>query len=216
MRAVRLTWTIGGVGLVLCAVMGMLRTPPFGVGSVLGIAAEILFAAAVLWFAIGLSRDASVVARRPLGSVALAVVALWPIVVRVASPFLPTLDATTSEGGLDAYREVENLLTAVFMADLLISVGSAVVAVVQIGRAGTIPPPWQWAPLWALLASLAAALLPQLLFAVAGDQDPRIVTEAAFTLGALGFLARTLGLGIIALLLAARQRGGSVEVLRSG
>lgn len=214
MWAVKLTWTIGGVGLVLCAVIGMLRYSLPGVDSGVALALDVVFAAAVLLFAIGLSREASVVARRPLGVVALAVVALWPIVVRIAQPLLPTMDAATFDAGLDAYREVESLLTAVFFVNLLVSLAAALIAVVQIARAEIVPIPWRWAPLWALIASVLAGVLPQLLFAFAGPAGSQNLTEVVFVLGALGFLARTLGLGIIALVLAARDRR-SVEVFRS-
>lgn len=59
-------------------------------------------AAAVLLFAIGLSREASVVARRPLGVTALAFVALWPLGMRIAQPLLLTMDAATFDAGLEA------------------------------------------------------------------------------------------------------------------
>ncbi|MCR2828498.1 hypothetical protein NQ160_23655, partial [Microbacterium sp. zg.Y909] len=89
MRAVRMTWTIGGVALVLCGVIGMLQYSLPYAGSFLTITREAVFAAAILLFAIGRSKEASVVARRPLGVAALAVVALWPIVLRIAQPLLP-------------------------------------------------------------------------------------------------------------------------------
>lgn len=69
MRRVRLTWTIGGAGLVLCAVIGMLRYSLLNIGPIADYALDVVFAAAVLLFAIGLSREASVVARQPLGVV---------------------------------------------------------------------------------------------------------------------------------------------------
>jgi phosphotransferase system glucose/maltose/N-acetylglucosamine-specific IIC component len=132
MRPVRLTWTIGGVGLVLCGVIGMLRYSLLGVGPGVAVMLDVVFAAAVLVFAIGLSRRASVVARRPLGVIALAVVALWPVLVRIAQPLLPTTDAATLDAGLDAYRAAESLLTAVFFVNLLVSLSAALIAAVQI------------------------------------------------------------------------------------
>ena len=215
----RLTWTIGGVGLVLCAAMGMLRYSLLGMASVfaiaIAIAVDVVFAAAVLLFAIGPSREASVVARRPLGVSALSIVALWPFVIRIAQPFLPTMDAATFDAGLDAYRAAESVLTAVFFVNLLVSLAAALIGTVQIGRAGIVPTPWRWAPLWALLVSVAAGVLPQLLFAFAGPAGTETFVQAATLLSALGFLSRTLGLGIIALVLAARVPHGSVEIYRS-
>ncbi|GAA3212496.1 hypothetical protein [Microbacterium terregens] len=216
MRAVRLTWAIGGGGLVLCAVIGMMQYSLPGGGSAIAITRDVVFAASVLLFAIGLSEEASVVARRPLGVTALVVVALWPLVVHLAQPLLPTIDAATFEAGLDAYRAAEGALTTVFFVNLLVSLAAALIAVVQIARAGIIPRPWQWAPLWALLASVAGGVLPQLLFAFAGPVGSQNAVGAAVILGTLGFLSRTLGLGIIALVLASRAPSRHVEVFRSG
>jgi hypothetical protein len=215
MTEVRLTWTIGGVGLVLCGVIGMLQYAVPGTGPVTGVVLDIVFAAAVLLFAIGLSRRASVVARRPLGVAALAVVALWPLGILILQPFLPTMDAATFESGLDAYREAEAVLTTVFAVNLVVSFAAALIASVQIARAGIVPAPWRWGPLWAFAVSVAAAVVPQLLFASARSLGSQDVAEAAIMLGALGFLARTLGLGILALVLAARVRADDVEVYRS-
>lgn len=211
----RLTWTIGGAGLVLCGVTGMLQYAAFGIASVVSITVDIVFAAAVLLFAVGLSRDASVVARRPFGMIALAVVALWPFVVRIERPFLPTMDAATYDAGLVAYRSAESVLTAVSYLNLLVTLAAALIATVQIARAGTVPTPWRWAPLWALIASVAALVLPQLLFVFGGSTGMQNYLASATILGALGFLSRTLGLGILALMLAAHVAHGSVEVYRS-
>lgn len=215
MRPVRLTWTIGGVGLVLCAVIGMLQYSLLSIGPAVAVVLDVVFAAAVLLFAIGLSRQASVVARRPLGLTALIVVALWPFVVRIAQPLLPTMDSATFDAGLDAYREAESVLTAVFLVNLVVSLTAALIAAVQIARAGIVPTLWRWAPLWAVIASVAGGALPQLLFAYAAPTGAQGFTEVAIILGALGFLARTLGLGILAIVLASRVRNGSVEVFRS-
>lgn len=70
-------------------------------------------------------------------------------------------------------------------------------------------------PLWAVIASVAAGVLPQLLFAFADPVGAQSFAGMALVLGMLGFLARTLGLGILALVLASRIRSGTVEVFRS-
>jgi hypothetical protein len=215
MRAVRSTWTIGGIGLVLSAVLGMLRNVTPGTGSVVGVLIDIVFAASVLVFAFGLSRESSVVARRPLGVTALVVVALWPLITRIAAPFLPIMSAETFNAGQGPYREVEAVLSTVFYLNLLVSLSAALIAVIQIGRVAVVPAPWRWAPLWALCITVVAGLLPQMLFAVAGPAGSQELAAAAIAIGALGFLARTLGLGVLALVLAASHRRGSVEVFRS-
>ncbi|WP_157549662.1 hypothetical protein [Microbacterium sp. Leaf288] len=215
MRQRRLTWMIGGIGLIVCGVMGMLQYSLFGIAQTTGFVLDVVFAAAVLLFAVGLSREASVVARRPLGVIALAVVALWPLMTRAVQPFLPTMDAATFEAGMAAYREAENVLTAVFFANLLVSLAASLLASVQIARAGVVPRPWNWAPLWALIASAAAGVIPQILFSAAGSAGTQVYAEIAVLLGTVGFLSRTLGLGILALVLATRVRTGSVDIYRS-
>ncbi|QKJ18019.1 hypothetical protein [Microbacterium hominis] len=217
MRPARLTWTIGGIGLVLCAVLGMLQYSVIGIGPVVAfdVATDVVFALAVLVFTIGWTREASVVARRPLGVIALAVVALWPFAARIAQPFLPRMDNATFEAGLAAYRAAENVLTAVFLVNLLVSLAAALIAVVQIARAGVVPPPWRWAPSWALMVSVAAGVLPQMLFASIASADAQAYVAFATIIGLIGFLAPTLGLGVLALVLAARVPERTVEVYRS-
>lgn len=206
---------IGGIGLVLCGVLGMLQYAAPGLGAVIGILVDLVFATAVLLLAIGLSRAASIVARRPLGVAALVVVALWPLAARAVQPLLPTMDAATFDAGLEVYREAETVLTAVFLVNLLVSLVAGLLASVQIARIAVVPAPWNWAPLWVFAVSVIAAVIPQLLFAAAGSSGAQALAEAAILLGAIGFLARTLGLGILALVLAARLRSDSVDVYRS-
>lgn len=215
MRRVRLTWAIGGAGLSLCAVVGMLQYATWGWRPHFAVALEIVFAASVMLFAIGLSRQASVVARRPLGAIALSVVALWPLVIRLVQPLLPRMDSATFSAGLDAYRESESLLTTVFFTNVIVSFTAALIAAVQISRAGTVPGIWRWAPMWAVIATVLAGVLPQLIYVSAGPVAVQSFAEAAVVVGTLGFLARTLGLGVIALMLASRVGGRTVEVFRS-
>jgi len=215
MRAVRLTWTIGGLGLVLCGVIGMMQYALPYAGSVLAPTRELVFAAAVVLFAVGVTKEASVVARRPLGVIALVVLALWPLAMRLAEPLLPTMDAATFDAGLDAYRAAESALTTVFYVDLLVSLSAALIAVVQIARARTVPGVWRWAPLWALLVSVAAGVVVPLLLAAAAPTGDQNLAGVATVLGALGPLAKTLGLGVVALVLASQVRDGVVEVYRS-
>lgn len=215
MRRVRLTWAIGGAGLSLCAVLGMLQYATWGWRPYFAVALEIVFAASVLLFAIGLSRQASVVARRPLGVIALFVVALWPLVIRLVEMLLPRMDNAAFTAGLDAYRESESLLTTVFYTSAIVSFAAAVIAAVQIARAGTVPGIWRWAPMWAVIATVLAGVLPQLIYVSAGPVAAQSFAEAAIIVGALGFLAHTLGLGVIALMLASRVGNGSVEIFRS-
>lgn len=206
---------IGGIGLVLCGVIGMLQYSVFGIAQVTGILLDAVFAASVLLLAIGLSPQSSVVARRPLGVAALAIVALWPLLVRAVAPLLPTMDAATFEAGLDAYRYAESVLTAAFYVNLLVSVAAALLASVQIVRAKAVPVPWNWAPLWALVTWSVAAVVQQFLYTASASSGLQGYAEAAFLLGALPFLAQTIGLGVVALVLSARVRSDTVNIYRS-
>lgn len=205
MRAVRLTWTIGGAALVLCGVIGMLGAAAPG-ALVLYAANQIVYAGAVLLFAVGLSREASVVRRGRLGVSALAVVALWPFVAEGIDALLPPLPPAAT---FDTARS-----TLVYV-DMFVSLAAALVAVVRIGRARTVPRPWNQAPLWALIVFVATWVLPQAYFVTVGPAAAQSSIEVVNVVAQLGFLARTLGLGILALVLAARVRPDSVEVLRS-
>lgn len=196
MRLVRLTWRIGGVGLVLSGVTGMLLYLRLDIGAVLVVILDGVFAAAVMVFAIGLSKEASVVARRPLGVTALIVVALWPLAVRIVAPFLPRMDSATYAAGLEAYRAAEDILTAFSLVNLVVLYAAALIGSIQIARAGAVPTLWRWAPLWAVIVSVAVLVFRLL--------SPVAATAGAPILSALDLIARTLGLGIVALALAFR------------
>lgn len=193
-----------------------MRVAPFASIARIGItiALDVVFAAAVLLFAIGLSEQASVVARRPLGVAALVVVALWPLVLHLAQPLLPTMDAATFEAGLDAYRAAEGVLTTIFFVNLLVSLAAALIAVFQIARAEIIPKPWQWATVGASRLGRRRSA-PSTAFRFRRTRRRPERRRGGVLLGALGFLSRTLGLGIVALVLASRVRSGDVDVFRS-
>lgn len=208
MRLVRLTWTIGGIGLILSAAIGSLRYLRLDVGPALAVSLDVVFAAAVLLFAIGLSKEASVVARRPLGVTALAVLAVWPLAFRLVHPLLPDMNSATFDAGSGVYREAETILTAVFFLNFVVMLTAALIGTIQIARARVVPTPWRWAPLWAVIASVAGGILPQLLFAF-GPAGVTHFAAVAMVSSLLDLLPRTLGLGILAVVLASRSRKGS-------
>ena len=198
MRRVRLTWTIGGIGLVLAGVIAVLPYLRLNVGPVVFDIFDVVFGVTVIFLAIGLSKDASVVARRPLGMIALAVLALLPCAVRFVNPYLPEMN-----------NQTEDELTAFMFGRLALSYVAALVGSFQIARAGTVPTSWRWAPWWAAIFSVAALVLR--MFLLSGSP----FGAASVYLGALDLLVRTLGLGILALVIASRLRNRSVEVAPS-
>jgi len=195
---------LGGIGLIACGVMGIVQPSLMGspAAAVARTLADVLYAAAVLLLAFGLSRAASVVGRRPLGLAALTIVAVWPLI-------------NVAIGGLLASDEPSIVAGYYYTFSLTISVIAAVIAAVQIGRAGIVPAPWHWAPMWALGVRIAVGVAEQIAFVALGPADVQQYAGAFVALSQLTYLAGTLGLGIIALVAAARLRPESVDVFRS-
>src|SRR3546814_16455705 len=90
MRGRRRTWMLGGSGLIACGVVGMLGYGLVGGpgAAVASVATDVVYAAAVILLAIGLTREGSVVERRPLGLSALVAVAPWPLASSVIAGLL--------------------------------------------------------------------------------------------------------------------------------
>src|SRR5688500_167577 len=88
-RDARLTWIVGGslliayAALILVVDTGRLYVP--GVAWAL----DVLWAAALMIFALGIRRSGSVVARGPLGLIALVVAALVPFAARIVWAIVP-------------------------------------------------------------------------------------------------------------------------------
>lgn len=200
MRGRRLTWTIGGVGLIGAGVAGMLQgaTLATPLTDTLALLVDILWAASVLVFAIGSSSHDSVTARRPLGTIALILLALWSPAMRVIGLFQDPTNPTP---------------IVPWEVTILVPLALSLVAVVQIARAGVVPRRWRWMPAIALGVQVASVALGQLLM-----MDPATAMQTvglASALGMIGFLAGTLGLGIVALLAVASERPASVPVFSS-
>ena len=202
MRGRRLTWTIGGIGLIACGVARILLSALLGspLTSALSVAADILWATSVLVFTIGASSRDSVVARRPLGMIALTLVALWPLALQVIGFLLgPAAAASLIPWAVATFAPL----------------AFALVAVVQIGRIAVAPHPWRWAPAVALAVTLGCAAIGQALFVGADPSTAQQMVGLAQALGVLGFLAHTLGLGIVAILAVASERPASVPIYSS-
>ncbi|MCK8478521.1 hypothetical protein [Microbacterium aurugineum] len=206
MRKIRRSWLLGGIGLISCGIVGIARSSVLGAPGadvILALLGDLLWAGAILLLSIGLSREASVVARRPLGLSASAVVAVWPVTATVLGPLLlPEEPAATGAWQTWAYLSV------------LIPLISGLIAAMQVARARTVPAPWNGAPLWALGVQTIVWVVPQ----AVGASSPRALIEMAAVLpalGLLGFLSTTLGLGIVAVTLAGHRRVNTVPVFES-
>lgn len=203
MESRRLTWTLGGAGLILCGAIAVLRTVAAGVvvPSLASALVGVIFAASVLLLAVGLSREASVVARQPLGVAALAVLAVWPFVQELL--FLRFATTLAVPG-----------LFVLSWAGILIPLAAALVAGLVIARAGTVPPPWNWAPLWALVGAFVLQVAAQLVMVAAAPDAVQGFAGLVIALQAVAYLLGTLVLGVLAVALAARVEVPSAEPVR--
>lgn len=207
MQKRRQTWMLGGIGLIVSGAFGMLGSSLLGLPGtdLVAVLSDATYAAAVILFAIGLSAEASVVARRALGMTALVVLAVWPLV----SSALWTTVGALQPGGDDAWM-------ALGYVSLLVPIAAGIIAAVQIARAAVVPAPWQWAPLWVLVVQVTIGVLPQLVGAAAGAQGIQSFIGVFTLLGTVSYLLGTIGLGTVAVVLADSQRPETVDVYRSG
>lgn len=203
------TWRVGGILLGVCGLLTLGGAQVIGPGYAMQLVIDVSWALGILVFAFGLSRAGSVVARRPLGVSALVVLALVPLVVNLAYNLAPprvvSADAST---GWTAF--------AVSLSASVVSIAAGVIAATQIARLGAVPARWRWAPMWALGISVGCAVLIQVAWGVLGaaGADQRAMV-AAGSIGTIGLLAPTLGLGVVALIAASTDPPEAVEVFRS-
>jgi hypothetical protein len=191
------SWMVGGIGLIAAGVSENIGYALAATGGVLvmNVIGELFFAAAVLVFAFGLTREASVVARGPLGVTAMVIVALWPLASSATAQAL----APQAEGSPDG-------LIVFGYVSILIPVAAGLIAAIEIARAGVVPSPWRWAPLWVLAVQVVAWVIPQLIQVAVGP-DAMAQYVGLFTVpGVVGAMAATFGLGILAVVLAERMR----------
>lgn len=200
------TWTVGGIGLVVSGMFAVLRATMFNtIGSEwLGVLSGVAFAIAVTVFAIGGSTSASVVSRKPLGVVAMLVVGFSPLLRDIVRWIAEPADSYAIRG-MALYSIVLLVLIA----------GAGLIAAMQIARAKVVAHPWRWAPMWVFAIQAAAGIIPNLIF-ISGDVSRLQLYAGWFSvLSMVGLLCQTFGLGILALILAARYRTATVEIFRS-
>lgn len=196
MNAIRRTWIGGGAALILTGVMALLSSTFPGASALLLTLAGATYLVAVILFAFGLQPCASVVNREPLGMTAMLVFGTWPLIIQLIGLVVPL------GSGDFAY------------VDIVVRLASALIAAVQIGRAGVVPRPWRWAPLWALAAAAAGYFFQGVLGVALGDMQAS--ADYVVLSGYLGNLAGTFGLGIAALVASVRATGSAtVQIMKS-
>lgn len=198
----RLAWTIGGALLIASTFVAAFLGPVLW--SVPGgeLVGPVLVAVALLLFAFGFRGAGSVTARRPLGTVALVLLALWSFADRAVWWLLPLDESTPERFGF------------LFAAIPLLRAVLAAVACVQIARAGVAPAPWNWAPCWALVAVILPPLAQALLVAAAPQSADQAILTLLVSLDGLARAAAAVFLGVLAIVLANRlDRTRTVDII---
>lgn len=139
-------WVVGGSLLIAVGILNNVLGPAGLLLSMNGVIESVVFAAALLVYAIGIRGQGSITNRRPLGTIALIGFGAWGIINAVVIQLL----ATGSE--LDALRSFS-------LASTFIGFAIAAIAVIQIARARVLPQPWNWIPTWVLAAMTVSWLV---------------------------------------------------------
>ncbi|MET1052443.1 MAG: hypothetical protein ABWX65_07370, partial [Mycetocola sp.] len=199
-------WFIGGA-LLLTTVVLDLGLHPVGGPIAGGVLTVVIFAAALLVFALGIRGTGSVTARRPLGTVALILLAAWILVELVVTDVISS--------GMSGDAIPQSLLVLGYV-DPFLRFALTLIAVIQIGRTGIVPRPWNWAPAWALGALTVPWLLGQALIVV--GIPPEAQTAAFLAVGAVDGTVRAtcaVVIGVLAILLADRSSSAQPDPLRA-
>lgn len=200
----RRAWILGGILLIAATVVVGVPAPVLWSVPGAEFAGPALFSAALLVFAFGLRGAGSVTARRPLGTVALVLLAVWTFADGLLWRLAP----------LDALSMDQQALLGISVP--AVTAALATVAAVQIARAGVVPRPWNWAPLWALIAVIVPSLLQMLLVAAGPGSQNQEMLIALVSLDGLVRSAAGVFLGVMAILFATRTAPTrTVDIIRS-
>jgi hypothetical protein len=208
-RDAQRAWVIGGAALAASAVVPAISGP--GAGPWVGYAGRILLLAAFVVLALGVRGHGSVTARRPLGTTALISLGAVPFVMVLVSNLalasVVTMSTTPAGGGIWTAAVVVNTVS------MFVTLALAIIAVVQIARAGEVPKPWNLAPLWVLISLVAVEVISYVVGVTTPDDQSMLVFVFE-----MARIVRVIGpafLGILAIVLAVRlRRPASVPVYR--
>lgn len=202
---------LGGVLIALSALLslgmsslqGAIPGLPFDI-------TQVLFYVGAVILAVGWGRAGSVTARRPLGTGAIIALAVWQVVL---TPLLWELSGAAGVDGSGGGDASATMMVAMTMN--AISLALAIIAVAQIGRAGVVPRPWNWAPLWVLVVVVAPQLVLGVIGVAGGMSDPTWAF-GLFSLAALLSATAVAALGVLAIVLAVRPAPASTVVYSPG
>lgn len=194
-------WFIGGALLLAMVVVVVAMQPVTSLIHSGGILGTALFAASLLVFAFGIGGSGSVTGRRPLGTAALTTLAGWALLGSVLATFGFSNDSPP--GALLVFSYV----------DSFVQFAVALVAVIQIARAGVVPAPWNWAPAWALAAVSVPWLLMQIATAGASEVVATLLVIVVGTVDSIARIGGAMFLGVLSIVLADRShRAQTVSV----
>ncbi|MBN9178619.1 MAG: hypothetical protein J0I43_14810 [Microbacterium sp.] len=189
------SWLGGGALLAAAAVLPLVFGAGVGVGLIPRTLGQMLVLAAMVVFAFGLRGTGSLVARRPVGMIALLVLGLVPLVFTLATPSSVSEDEVW-------------LLQILGYSELVVSVGAALVAAIEIARARVVPDPWRWAPTVALAVIVFVQAAAQVIGVAVGSERLLDLVPALSAAGFATAVLVPLALGVIAMMLGARGRQG--------
>lgn len=187
----RRAWIIAGSLLIAVAVLPLLGGSLGAYIPFLGEVLDLAWCSAMVLFAFGIRRAGSVVARDPLGIVALLVAGAAPVAFELLWRMAPV-----AEGPAE-------WMTIAANAELLIGGVALLLASVVIARGGAVPERVRWAPLVAVLVVISAHVLIQLVVMTepqAGEQIelPAILVTNILVTGSL------IVIGVLAIVSAPR------------
>jgi hypothetical protein len=204
----RRAWVSGGVLLIAATVFGPIFQPVASQIPGGAIIATALFSASMLVFAFGIRGSGSVTARRPLGTTALAALAIWVLLIWGLQSALLSSNFVLSDSTM-------NSLLAFGYVDSIVRFVAALVAVIQIARARVVPHPWNWAPTWALAAVTTPWVFEQIIAAGPAQSAGSLALTFGPT-GSLIYIGGPVFLGVLAIVLAnLSRRTRTVPIFRS-
>lgn len=218
-RRARTALIVGGSALIAAAVLpqpleplmlGLAGMPGLWSGVFAG-GLAVVHAFGLTVLALGIRGSGSVTGRRPVGTIALIALGLWGVVGAIVS-MTPLLSEDPPAGSVPAGGMTFATVS------VIVSFALALVACVEIMRAGAVPSPWHRVPLWCL-AVLTVLWLVQTLMGVTlatyqGDAALPGATPIAIVLAVAISAAGTIvsvGLGVLAVALGAAAGAASIH-----
>lgn len=191
-RAQRRTWVAGGVLLLLSVAVELAARGPL---AGLSPGKDWLYAAAGILLVIGIGRGGSITARRFVGTSSTILLVIAPLTQSYWFTLLPD-----NTGDLNAEEDAWVLVATAYFGILMML---ALISAIAIIRAGVVPSPWRWAPLWVMIWTPVTYAIGLAFFSAAPLGTPVASFGAIFSL--YGPAAGVAFLGVLGIVLGARS-----------